>query len=128
MEARIGAAGKRSGALKTAPEPPSLFPPTPAVALEAAEDEDEEDEDGGTPGALKSGAISGSVLQIFRDSPRRLNAQQVADVLERNHVPIRAKNYVTAARISIRRLAKTGRLKRVGTGFYRPKGNARSPG
>jgi hypothetical protein len=67
----------------------------------------------------KYGAITESIVQIMKDAGRKMSAPQVANALQGHNVSIRAKSYDSAARTALRRLFETGKIRRVGPGFYR---------
>lgn len=70
-------------------------------------------------GALSSyGAITETVLAIFREHGRRMNVPAVAKELERREVPKTAKTYEAMVRTAIRRLHSKKKLRKVALGYY----------
>lgn len=65
------------------------------------------------------GAITSAVTEIMTEFGKKVNAPFLASQLKMRQVPIRAKSYDRAVRTAIRRLHDKGKIKRVGTGYYR---------
>ena len=70
------------------------------------------------------GAITSAIVDVMRDYGRKVNVPFLASQLELRRVPIRAKDYKSAVRTAVRRLFESGKLKRLGTGYYRLDKNA----
>ncbi len=64
------------------------------------------------------GAITETVLAVFREHGRRMNVPEAAKALELRGVPKTAKSYDAMARTAIRRLHARKKLRKVALGYY----------